>query len=395
MEKAYVPNFTIEDCLELLTGLNKLNGYKFEIQKEDYNILTSVARQVFKGIALTDRQFDMLVRKFENYKEQFATNNIDIDNIISNKVLRTPFREVDRTQKVFIEGKQIIAQFPFNKKLIQQIQDLRTYATGQVTNSKNRWQFDLTEKNIKVVGDVLTKFEFSEEFTTLYNTISSYMLEDWVPGIYQKELKNLHPKAKANAEAACGEFDTNVIKYIDRRMQYGIEHIDVDYEIKTLADRIAFRKSSLVYIKNESVTLEELVDSLDQLSRYPILVVVDEERFDTIYDIDKLFDKHSVKVQRSVMFRIPNDSIETSKFNQWVRDNKLNNWVDNRTKIVYISSIKIPKPVLMNFKPQCILNLSKNLRSYGSAFSWLASASDLRIDYGHSPLIKSECETLE
>ena len=395
MEKVYVPNFTIEDCLELLTGLNKLNGYKFEIQKEDYNILTSVARQVFKGIALTDRQFDMLVRKFESYKEQFASNNIDIDHIISNKVLRTPFREVDRTQKVFIEGKQIIAQFPFNKKLINVIQELRSYATGQVTNSKNRWQFDLTEKNVKVVGDVLTKFEFSEQFVNLYNAINNYTLEQYVPGIYKTELKNLHPKALENAERACGEFNSNVIKYIDRRNQYGIEHIEIDYEIKTLADKIAFRKSSLMYVRNESITLDEVIESLNSLDRYPILVVVEEEKFESIYDIDKLLNKYTNKSQRSVMFRIPNDSVDASRFNQWIRNNKLNNWVDNRTKIVYISSIKIPKPVLLNFKPQCILNLSKNLRAYGTAFSWFATATDLRIDYGNSPLSRMECDTLE
>lgn len=388
-------NFTIEDCLELLTGLNKLNNYKFEVKKEDYNILTSVARQVFKGIALTDRQFDMLVRKFDNYKEQFSSNNIDIDHIIKNKVLRSPFREVDRSQKVFIDGKQIIAQFPFNKKLIQQIQDLRTYATGQVTNDKNRWQFELTEKNIKVVGDVLTKFDFSEEFVKLYEIISSYKIEDHVPGIYKKELKNIHPKALTNAQAACGDFENNIIKYIDRRKQFGIEHIDIDYDIKTLADKIAFRQQPYVYIKDDNLDLESVFDSLNTLDRYPLLITIEEEKFDSIYQIDKILDRYTNKNQRSVMFRVPNDSVESSRFNQWIRDNKLNNWVDNRTKIVYITSIKIPKPVLMNFKPQCILNLSKNLRSYGNAFNWFNTATDLRIDYGTTPLVRTEYNTIE
>ena len=388
-------NFTIEDCLELLTGLNKLNNYTFELKKEDYNILTSVSRQVFKGTALTDRQFEMLVRKFDGYKEQFEKHNIDIDTIISKKILRYPFRQVDRSQKIFIDGKYIVAQFPFNKKLISAIQDLRTYTTGQTTNDKNKWLFELSEKNIKVVGDVLQKFEFSEEFQTLYNTISSYIMEDWVPGIYRTELKNLHPKALENAKKSCGEFSSNVIKYIDRRKQFGIEHIDVEYEIQTLADKIAFRKTPLLYIKDH-LSLETVIEAINTLDRYPLLVVVDEEKYDTIYDIDKVLDQYTVKQQRSVMFRIPNDSVDTSKFNQWIRNNKLNNWVDNRTKIVYISSIKIPKPVLMNFKPQCILNLSKNLRSYGSGFSWFNTATDLRIDYGHSPMNKlSEFNTID
>jgi hypothetical protein len=145
-------NLTIEDCLELLTGINAVKGYSFTLENEDYNILTSVARQVFKGTALTDRQFDMLVKKLEKYTLQFEQNGIDINGIITNMILRTPFRTVDRTQTVYIEDGLIVAQFPFNKKLISKIQTLRDEATGQVTNNKNKWKFELSERNIFVVG---------------------------------------------------------------------------------------------------------------------------------------------------------------------------------------------------------------------------------------------------
>ena len=53
--------YTIEDCLELLTGLK--SQATFQIESSDVNFLQSIARQVFKGTALTDRQYDAVKEK--------------------------------------------------------------------------------------------------------------------------------------------------------------------------------------------------------------------------------------------------------------------------------------------------------------------------------------------
>ena len=39
---------TIEDCLELLVGLQNAPAGQFTVKTEDYNILTSIGRQVVK-----------------------------------------------------------------------------------------------------------------------------------------------------------------------------------------------------------------------------------------------------------------------------------------------------------------------------------------------------------
>lgn len=387
-------NFTLEDCLELLTGLNKIEGYNFELEKEDYNILTSVGRQVFKGVALTDRQFDMLIRKFEKYTDQFEKNGIDLNAIISKKILRSPFRDVDRSQRVFIDDKFIVAQFPFNKKLIAKIQKLRNETTGQIHNDKNKWKIELSEKNVKVIGDTLSKFEFSSEFQTLYDLICTYEFEEHVPGIYKDTLKNIHPEALENARKVCGNFEDNVIKYIDRKRQFGIEYIDVNNTVETLADKIAFRNTTVVHIP-PSTNISDVIDSLNELDRYPMLVVVDEENLEYVDLIYSIISKYVKTAEQSVMFRVPNDTPANSQFNSWIRENNLNNWVDNNTKVVYISSNKIPKPVLLNFKPQCIFNVSKSLRTYGGTQQWLTSVTDLRVDYGFKALTNSEIDIIE
>ena len=86
---------TIEDCLETLTGLS--SNDKFEIDSNDKTIINSIARQVFKGTALTDRQFLLMKEKLSSYFEQFLSNNYTgHENAIHE--LRQPLREIDRSK---------------------------------------------------------------------------------------------------------------------------------------------------------------------------------------------------------------------------------------------------------------------------------------------------------
>ena len=391
-------NLTIEDCLELLTGINSIDGYSFTLEKEDYNILTSVSRQVFKGTALTDRQFDMLVKKFDKYILQFEKNGIDINEIIENKILRTPFRTVDRTQRVFIEDGLIVAQFPFNKKLISKIQVLRTEATGQVTNNKNRWKFELSERNVFVVGTTLVNFEFTQDFKDLFDVISQYKYDEVVPGIYNVNnslvLKNLHPAAEKNIVEACGPLENNILKYIDRAKQYGIEHIDYELNEDTFETKLVKRKGTQVHVSSD-YELKQVTAGLDKLDRYPLVVIVDEEKLSDVYDCYDAISNIVSNNYQSVMFRAPNDEVTQVQFNQWVKDKKLNNWLDSTTKVVYISSNKVPKVVMNNINPSCVLNFSSKLFSYGGQGSWIAENSDLRIDYGIKPLVMRGVEIIE
>ena len=62
---------TIEDCLELLVGFQTAPKGMFTIKKEDYNILTSIGRQVVRGIGLTDRQHELLKTKLLSYSDMY------------------------------------------------------------------------------------------------------------------------------------------------------------------------------------------------------------------------------------------------------------------------------------------------------------------------------------
>ena len=131
---------TIEDCLETLAGLKK--APKFEIIKEDYNIVTSIARQVFKGTPLTDRQFELMKTKLEAYSDQFAEHGYDTF-ALAVETLRQPLRHIDRSKYIkIVEHHEMVGnykvyesyksdwswikvRFPFSKKLIVDLQGIQ------------------------------------------------------------------------------------------------------------------------------------------------------------------------------------------------------------------------------------------------------------------------------
>ena len=86
------------------------------------------------------------------------------------------------------------------------------------------------------------------------------------------------------------------------------------------------------------------------------------------------------------MFRLEN--MESGiKFNEYVRENGLNNKLANNTKIVYINNKKIPKPLLrFNWEPEGVLCLDTT-RNY-SKVNQFEEEFDLVIQYSseeHTP----------
>ena len=86
---------TIEDCLELLVGFQTAPKGMFTIKKEDYNILTSIGRQVVRGIGLTDRQHELLKTKLLSYSDMYED---DITKSLDN--LRIPLRKLNREKTI-------------------------------------------------------------------------------------------------------------------------------------------------------------------------------------------------------------------------------------------------------------------------------------------------------
>lgn len=332
---------TVEDCLEILAGFRKESD-KFSLMKEDYTIMHSIARQVFKGTALTDRQFALMQTKLLAYKDQFDNADIPLE---INK-LRHPLREINREKYITLKNDKIKVRFPFKKSDIVLINEISHKSKGyNHKKGSHEHFFDYTEINVLNVLDRFAgkSFKIDTELFEVYHEMKHMeaQKEKYVPGIFDMQLRNVSQSAKELMESDIGKLNDNTfLKYADRKFKYGLAHIDV-LKPKNITESIAFR-NTIVYESKPSIeTLDQLLGSLWQLDRFPMLVILSKDKAEIqLHSMLNYYRDILNSDQQSVLFRLDD---KNAGFNHLVKDRKVNNWVDKSTKIVYISKDKLPK----------------------------------------------------
>ena len=360
---------TVEDCIEILVGLQEQEG-TFNIDRSDYNLVTSLARQTFKGTAYTDRQCELAKQKIIYYKTQYEDNGYDIEVAIDT--LRMPLREVDRSRWVKIvdspdnilerqqsDGPWIAVRFIFQKKLISSIEAIKSSLGDGIYDKENKIHyFPFNEKTVYQIISIFNEennFEVEEQLKEYYGKLVNMKdnKENYLPGIYSLKLKNLHQKSFDYALSSIGDPDIdNLCRYYDQKDRFGLNHFDEEDLIQSmrtltpLTQKIVNRKKTQVQISPKEYTIENIAESVLELYRFPLIVVLTEKDcYSELVQFHRAFNGIIPNESCSGLFRLDNnpDGVE---FNQYIKHNNLNNLVDNSTKIVYINNNKIPKPML-------------------------------------------------
>lgn len=394
---------TVEDCIEVLAGIQKQNG-EFKLERSDYNLITSLARQTFRGIGFTDRQHVLAKEKILYYKTQFDNNGYDIDVAIDNT--RLEIRKIDRSRWVRVvdkhnlaqqshdEGPWIAIRFIFQKKLISNITNIKNKIGDGVYDKESKIHyFPLTENSVYHIISNFNEennFDVQEELKHYYGKLE-YMKNNkdkFVPGIYNLTLKNLHQKGLEYAISTIGEPDIdNLCHYYDQKERFGLHHFDdEDLErslnsLSVLSKKIVLRQKTNILVNSTEYTRSNLVESVLELYRFPLLIVLNENTcYDELVEYYKAFSGIILNESCSVLFRLDNN--EGAEFNNFIRQKGLNNPVDNSTKIVYISSSKIPKPLLKSDWTPVTAITNYSGRQYGSdKIDSLLNELDLVIHY--------------
>lgn len=361
---------TIEDLLEILAGLQ--GQTKMQIESSDATIMHSIARQTFKGTAMTDRQFHLMKEKLQAYRSQFTALDYNFDLAVEN--LRLPMRMIDRSKYMTIVShadmlgpnsvyesykqnwKWIKVRFPFSKKDIMSVQECANKAKkdGYYHEKQSHEHFfhfnEINSYNL-VKHFEQKQFTIDEEIIKIAREVESIALDrkNYVPSFQHNTLFNLKNDVVKSIKQ-----DTNMdyLKIVDRHRMYGI----IDYTTHdpiTLNEKIAFRKDKSFLAKPSEISINQLANSLYELDRFPLLVVLeDKNAYNQLYEIYKAFNSFVSNEEQCVLFRQENQT----DFNDFVKQKELNNWLDNNTKIVYINTSKLPKLCLsVDWKPiSCI-----------------------------------------
>ena len=129
--------------------------------------------------------------------------------------------------------------------------------------------------------------------------------------------------------------------------------------------------------------MDSIVDAIIQLERFPILVLIDPDN--PLHDVAKIYNAFRDVVpneEQTVLFRV--DNSENYNLNNFIHDNKINNWLDTSTKIVYINKNKLPKLLLRsNWQPMATLALS-SYRANSHVTTYIKDVCDLIVYHDKS-----------
>jgi|TARA_B110000259_G_scaffold1443_1_gene1757 hypothetical protein len=358
----------LEDCLEHLAGLRE-SPVKFTIEQTDFTIMNSIARQCFKGMALTDRQSALMHGKLQTYRDQFMNLDWDFDYAVNQ--LRQPLRSIDRSKYIKFQDNTIVVRFPFNKTDICYIHEFAGTAEGyHHEKGTHIHYFEYNERNVLNLLNRFTKKDFviDDELLEIYNKIKviNDNPQQYLSGINDNyNLININPKLATTIQKEVGEASAeSFTKLYDRRFRYGFNYVtDFGKARNELEHQIASRTDAMYHSKPSTESADSILSALWNLDRFPLLVILDNDLAEEqLYMFANYYRDILDTKEQSVLFRLEE---KDSGFNQLVKDRKLNNWVDKDTKVVYISKSKLPKILVKNeWKPSATFSFTSSLDRY-------------------------------
>lgn len=357
---------SLEDLI--IDVCNPINGFDKELlAPRDRSILYSMASQLKKSIALTENQASLAVKIIRDNNHIYKTIE-GLDSFLNNPKYKNPFRIVDWGRKIFLHSNETIGiKFPFNAsfiKLLEKIPSRKIFDTSTKSHT-----YKLTEDNIYRIVELFSSQEFDIDpiIYSWYQEIVKIRnhLEEFIPtaDIVDNQIEILN--CNRIAETYFNENKTdNLISnaILCKKMGLNFTKSFKDYvsalDINPYIKKILFHDKYHSFVrKSEMFNNKSIAELIKEINNYPILFFMSETP-EFSEDFENLIaNLNAVGIENkdmSVLFR----SDYNNKFNQFIKDNDLNNFYNEDTKIVFLK-YKIPKFLYkLSFNPSMIISNS-------------------------------------
>jgi len=355
----------IEDFISILS---KSQG---TLLNKDENIIYSFASQILNGNALTEKQANLAVKILKRYIGYLNTAvGFDITSSIENPIYKWPLRVVNYLKRLSTVpdnalGKVWKLEFPYNEAWLLELRKAKQSGVeGLWDKDQKSWIFPKNETNLSFLIDFTEKYQFEvDEIFQEYKNQVKFIhdnVEKYVPMItYENnDLKIV------NFDEKNVKIDKNtVISTVFEARKYGILTWDDNVNRYLSSEEVNpitklfldTDPSENIHINPEKIGLSDLADLIIYMN--PCVFVIpggsELENIKKIYDF--LIGIDFRPDEMAVMFRLPSDT--GKNFNDFVRNNALNNPITENTKIVFLSG-KVPKPFIKsNMKFNITINL--------------------------------------
>lgn len=387
----------IEDLINILWMGSSPNLNRF-----DNNMLNSFVNQMFTGLAFTEKQSIVILRilkKQKTYLEQTIGQNLD--QILDNPKWKSPFRTISTAKKMSLNqndvyGTVIKVEFPYDENIIKKIHELKqTHNFAQWDKDKKAWIFPMSEQNLSHLMDLAQEYQFqyTDELAEFFNQIKKIKenIENYVPMLVWE---NNEPKLVNFSPNLVKIESKTILSAVFEARKYGFyvwdsfidQYLNSDDILQTTREFLNCSPITTFNINPEKIPLSDLRQIVNHM--FPMIFIIpggsELEKLNLAYNF--LQDIGVDNTDISVLFRLPS---ETHKdFNDFVKNEGLNNPTTETTKVIFLSS-KLPKTVLkLNRKFNLIINLG-----YGSVHYTMRnfiSKHENTINYA----VKTDQETL-
>lgn len=373
----------------LLALLGKFQLVKDEIPKRDSIILMSLGRQLSSELFLTKNQAALLTKILKEQAKPLSKLDTEIDEVVTANQWSSPFRDITITsfRKITLGSglKNFTISFSYNKELFEKMDALIKQLPSAITRHMSSIKYDvvLTEESLFLAINTFIddNFEIDAKLLEFYEEIVAIKESNQNPfDVYQ--LPHDH-KMRSIVEEHVGKGSSETLFLHDRAMRY--QYVVSDkLEAFTLTEKIATRPSRKIFLNDNLVSFNQLIKSLIELKRFPILIIFDG--YDSAKDrkiVDLLSaaaETYDLGSQIGIYFRYIRTN-DVAQFNQEVGRLNYNQNLTAETQIAGISNNKIPKFMIGNhWKPQAIISFTNAFKANKSYV--YCSDVDLIVYYG-------------
>jgi hypothetical protein len=378
---------------------------KHPFSSRDYRTLQSLHSSMSNDY-ITEKQGNLLLQILSNdlYAPFMLLANSEYQEYLTAPLWKSPFRILPEIKKIY--------HIPSGSNLIN-ISALQENYTGVIaieftfsTTIRNElkpfsdilWQVksgslyyaDFTESNIVAIIDALKPYNFEVEPTILdyYNTIRMWDKTD------VKDMYDVHKLEHTRFQSLISkDLESNIPDIIvDRRLRYQYSTHFTCESNNELTRYIASREKPKVWVDSNSYSINDVIKSLVELQRLPLLVVFEQSTdFTTITQFNELaqaLTEHGITDNIGFHFRLDNTP-DGKIFNDGIGKRQYNSILNNDTKVAAVLGGKLPKFFLKEtWRPMSVLCIKHTLRHSKTAV--YANSSDLIISYTHvEPIIET------
>jgi hypothetical protein len=355
------------------------------LSQRDADVVKNLTQSMVGYQFITENQSRLLIKVLKRNANQFYNFSPELVGMLDAPVWSKQFRVIEQVKRVYISGEDpsIVIEFTFSPTLRKVMTQTKVIEDLVQAQNGKMYFATLTESNIVAVVELLKphKFEISEQIQSHYDIIKSWSITDIRDNF---KLENMiGQNFQKHIAADVGDLataDANII--YDRRIRYRYLPSTILESDGTLVNDLALRNSNRVWVNKNEHSLTSVFSALLQLKRAPIMVIFDNWGDDKVSDAmqslsNAINDNALDKV--GIYFRMPNSG-SGIKFNEFISENKYNQYLDDDIQVVGVQSGKIPKFFLTsNWKPMSVVVLDTQLRSSKTAV--FANCCDLIVTY--------------